>query len=154
MTRIDFHYNVADKLHYCCRLARKILKANQRAVLFHEDSEVLGQLDTLLWTFASTDFVPHVLAKDALAGQTPLLLASSQDITQSAQGYELHLAHHEILVHLGKQAPPHFATFERLIEVVSQDDTDRQLARERVKHYRERGYPVQMHDMGKVASHG
>jgi DNA polymerase III subunit chi len=154
VTRIDFHYNVPDKLHYCCRLARKILRANQRAVLFHEDAEIVGQLDALLWSFASTDFVPHVLAKDALAGQTPLLLASHHDVTQGQQGYELNLAHHDILVHMGNSAPPHFATFVRLIEVVSQDAQDRQLARERVKHYRERGYTVQMHDMGKVGSNG
>jgi DNA polymerase III subunit chi len=146
VTRIDFHYNVPDKLHYCCRLARKILRANQRAVLFHEDAEIVGQLDALLWSFASTDFVPHVLAK--------LLLASHHDVTQGQQGYELNLAHHDILVHMGNSAPPHFATFVRLIEVVSQDAQDRQLARERVKHYRERGYTVQMHDMGKVGSNG
>jgi DNA polymerase III subunit chi len=59
-----------------------------------------------------------------------------------------HLAHHEILVHLGEGEAPLFATFSRLIEVVSQDPNDRDLARARVKHYRERGYPINMHDMG------
>ncbi len=150
MTRIDFHYNVPDKLHYCCRLSRKILRAGQRAVLFHDDDAVIAQLDTLLWTFASTDFVPHVRARDALAGQTPLLLASSVDLNPDASALDQHLAHNDILVHLSANAPPSFASFTRLIEVVSQDESDRVVARARVKHYRERGYVVQMHDMQKV----
>jgi DNA polymerase III subunit chi len=151
VTRIDFHYNLADKLHYTCRLARKILRAGQRAVFFHEDSATMAALDQQLWTFAPTDFVPHVLVSDALAASTPLLLACGTDVTGADPSFSASLAHHEILVHLGNAAPPSFSSFVRLIEIVSQDPQDRAQARERVKRYKDMGYPVQMHDMGAVA---
>ena len=33
MTRVDFHFNVADKLGYGCRLVRKVRQAGHRAVV-------------------------------------------------------------------------------------------------------------------------
>ena len=37
MTRVDFHFNVADKIDYGCRLIRKVRKAGQKAVVFCDD---------------------------------------------------------------------------------------------------------------------
>jgi len=45
--------------------------------------------------------------------------------------------------------PEGFERFERLIEVVSQDDGDRQRARARWKHYADRGYAIQRHDLAQ-----
>ena len=36
MTRVDFHFNAPDKLHYCSRLLRKVLRTGQRAVVHGE----------------------------------------------------------------------------------------------------------------------
>jgi DNA polymerase IIIc chi subunit len=44
MTRIDFHSNVADKLHYACRLIRKA-RSNSKVVVYHHDLTVLRHLD-------------------------------------------------------------------------------------------------------------
>jgi DNA polymerase-3 subunit chi len=51
------------------------------------------------------------------------------------------------LLNLGSQTPPAFETFERVFEVVSIDDADRQAARERWKAYARRGYPIRKHEV-------
>jgi DNA polymerase-3 subunit chi len=50
--------------------------------------------------------------------------------------------HQEVLVNLGGAVPDGFERFERLIEVVTQDDDDRVQARGRWKHYADRGYAI------------
>ena len=56
-----------------------------------------------------------------------------------------------MLVNLRDDWPPFFSRFERLIEIVSSEDQDRQLARERFKFYRDRGYEIRTHDLRKEA---
>jgi DNA polymerase III subunit chi len=140
MTRIDFHFNTPDKLGYACRLVRKIYRAGQRTVVCCEDPELLARFDQALWSFSQLDFIPHVMAGDRLAPETPVVLtASGED-----------LPHHEVLVNLGDRMPPFFASFERLIEVVSADPQDRDRARGRFRFYKDRGYPMGTHDLASA----
>ena len=55
---------------------------------------------------------------------------------------------HEALLNLGDAAPRGFETFERLIELVSTDESDRAAARERWKRYAGRGYAIKRHEVG------
>jgi DNA polymerase-3 subunit chi len=141
MTRIDFHVNAPDKLAYGCRLVRKIYRAGQQVVVCCEDPARLAAFDRELWTFSPQDFVPHVIADDRLASETPVLLATSAD----------GLPRREVLVNLGDATPQGFASFDRLIEVVGADDPDRGLGRERWRFYRDRGYPLETHDVAAAA---
>ena len=56
-----------------------------------------------------------------------------------------------MLLNLRGEWPPFFSRFERLIEIVSLDDEDKRLARERYKFYRDRGYEIRNHDLSKSA---
>jgi len=136
MTRIDFHSKVPDKLHYACRLIRKAQTANTRLVVLTEDRAQLARIDAMLWTFSDQDFLPHVVAGDALAAQTPIILTDD---------CELPLPHHEALVNLSQRTPTFFARFERLFELVSNDSQDLIAGRERYKYYQQRGYPLTHH---------
>lgn len=133
MTRIDFYSNVPDKIQYACRLVRKARSANCRLVLFGRDRAQLAAIDEALWTFSDTDFLPHVMADDPLAAQTPVLLADAG---------MANLAHHELMINLSGQTPPDFARFERLLEIVAADDDDKAAGRERYRYYQQRGYPL------------
>jgi DNA polymerase-3 subunit chi len=56
-------------------------------------------------------------------------------------------AHCEVLLNLAAETPPAFESFERLLEVVAQDDAGRSSARERYRYYRDRGYKIADHDL-------
>lgn len=133
MTRIDFHTNIADKLTYACRLARKAYATRATVVLLAEDAEQAAQLNEALWTLGDTDFIPHVMAGDPLAAETPVIVADSDDAP---------LPHHDMLVNLTQRTPAHFARFARVFEIISTDEQDAAAGRKRYVAYKKQDYPL------------
>ena len=136
MTRIDFHSNVPHKLDYACRIVRKAVAAQQPVVVYCSDTTRLHAFDQALWTFSALDFLPHCYVHEPQAAQTPVLLTSASDSP----------ATHQVLINLDDHWPPFFSEFERLIEIVSTEETDRTQGRARYKFYRERGYALNNYD--------
>lgn len=137
MTRIDFHTHVGDRLTYACRLTRKAYAAGQTVVVL-ADAPTLKTFDAALWTFAALEFVPHCTSDSPLADQTPVVL--THDLTAAP--------HHAILLNLHTEVPPHFARFERLLEVVGDAPEALAAGRERYRFYRDRGYQLTSHKQG------
>ena len=138
MTEIPFHFNVADKFFYACRLLRKAYASGAQVAVTGEP-EVLGELDQLLWHFSATEFVPHCRTghgSDFLASKSVLLVDSPAACP-----------HGGVLINLGLQVPTEFERFERFIEVVTQGSEERLAARIRWKHYADSGYSLQKYDM-------
>jgi len=139
MTRIDFYFNAADKLQVACRLAAKAATQAKRLLIYAPQPEAAQRIDRMLWTWPATGFVPHCAVHDALAADTPVLIAAAPDT----------LAACEVLLNLDAATPPAFERFERLLEIVSVEDEDRRAARERYRFYRERGYGIAEHDLAR-----
>lgn len=137
MTRIDFYRYVPDKLLFACRLAARVYDAQSRLVVFSPDRQVLRSFDKQLWTYQAPRFVPHCFADSELAAETPIVLASSDEA----------LPHHDVLLNLGDDWPPFFASFERVLEIVGTDEEDKERARARYSFYRKRGYDIQVNAM-------
>ena len=137
MTRIDFYRNAEDKLRFACRLAAKAHSQSTRLVVYAPQREVLAEFDRSLWTIQATGFIPHCFVEAAVAEETPVILATSGDA----------LPHHDVLLNLGDEWPPFFASFERVLEIVGRDESDKEKARERWSFYKKRGYDLQVHDV-------
>ncbi|HTI18687.1 MAG TPA: DNA polymerase III subunit chi [Trinickia sp.] len=137
MTRIDFHTNVGDAVLYACRLARKAYLAGQPVVVLAEPAR-LRAFDERLWTFSPLDFVPHCMADSALATSTPVVLAADLE----------GVPYHQVLLNLGAKVPSQFARFERLLEVVGNDEGELAAGRERYRFYRDRGYELNNYKQG------
>ena len=133
MTRIDFHTNISDKLAYACRLARKAYAAKAKLVLLTEDAEQAAALNDALWTLSDTDFLPHVLAGDPLAPQTPIIVTSSE---------EAPLPHFDMLVNLTRRTPAGLDRFARVFEIISTDEVDAAAGRQRYVAYKKQSYPL------------
>ncbi|MCM5680025.1 DNA polymerase III subunit chi [Schlegelella sp. S2-27] len=140
MTEIAFHFNVPDKLSYACRLLRKAYRSEAEVGVV-APVRLLGELDRALWSFEPLEFIPHAsarLAGSAISKHTKVWLAADA----------ADVPHHAVLVNLGEVVPEGFERFDRLIEIVSADPADRQAARQRWKHYGDRGYAIQKHEVG------
>lgn len=137
MTRIDFYHFAQDKLRFACRLAAKAYDSASRVVVWSPDDRVLDAFDQELWTFQQARFVPHCRLESPLAADTPVILARSGES----------LPHHDVLLNLGDDWPPFFASFERVLEIVSRDDEDRARARARYAFYRQRGYELRVNEI-------
>ncbi len=133
MTRIDFHTNIGDKLAYACRLARKALGAGGKLVLLAENAGQASALDAALWTLSDTDFLPHVMAGDALAPLTPIIISVDADAA---------FPHYDMLVNLGRATPAGLDRFARVFEIISKDEEDAAAGRKRYVAYKQQSYPL------------
>lgn len=141
MTTIDFYFNSADRLQVACRLAGKALAQGKRVVIYAPQPDLAHKIDRLLWSWPATAFVPHCMAGDALAAETPVLIAAEAGAAPVR----------EVLLNLAPECPEFFERYERLLEVVSQDGADKQAARTRYAWYRDRGYGIRNHDLAGAA---
>lgn len=137
MTRIDFYFNAPAKAEVARRLASKAFQAGRRTLVFSRLAARCEELDNLFWTAQQLSFLPHVRCGHPLAGETPVLIGDDPDQLASA----------DVLINLEDETPPFFARFERVMEIVTTDPADRERARARLRFFRERGYPVETHDL-------
>ncbi|GAB1386614.1 DNA polymerase III subunit chi [Melaminivora sp.] len=138
MTDVAFHFNVADRLAYACRIARKAQRQGVRLAVVAAPTE-LAQLDRMLWELEPTDFIAHC-RDDA---EPAVRQASGVLLTQDAR----QCGHREAVLNLCHEAPAGFAEFGRVIEIVSQtDESERTWARQRWRLYTSQGHALIRHD--------
>lgn len=138
MTEVFFHFNAPERLGYCCRLLRKVYGMGLRVGVVGAPT-LLEQLDRQLWAFSRQDFIAHCLANapPTMRAASPIVLAPDCSM----------LEHRQVLLQLADEPPAGFDRFERVIEVVSTDPAERQLARQRWQHYTALGYALKRHDV-------
>jgi DNA polymerase-3 subunit chi len=142
VTEIRFHFNVPSRTDYACRLLRKASRqAAPVAVTGPQDR--LAELDQALWAMAPAEFVAHAWVREAES-----VPAGLRDGIVWLAPDPLAAPVHETLLNLGDAMPRGFESFERLIELVSTDASDRAAARERWKGYAGRGYAIERHEVG------
>ncbi len=144
MTQVDFYFNAEDRLQVACRLAAKAVGRGKRVLIYAPEAQTASRMDRMLWTWPAVGFVPHCMAHDALAPETPVLIAAGEEAPEPC----------DVLVNLADACPPHFARFERLLELVGRSDEEKSAGRERYKFYRDRGYAIANHDLAKAQGDG
>ena len=139
MTAIAFHFGAPDKLAYVCRLLRKAVASGAK-VLVLAPAPLVTRLNADLWALSATEFVPHCLgtAEPLIKERSAVVLAS--DIAHAP-------AQRQVLLNLDNGLPSQFGDYERVIEVVSTDESDRNQARTRWRAYTEQGYAITRHDL-------
>lgn len=136
MTRIEFFFNVENKLQKIADLSEKAVNKGRRLMVFTPDTESALEMEKLLWTHLPASFLPHCRADSSLATVTPIII--------DWQGEQL--VHDDVLVNLRNQHPSFFSRFRRLIEIVGVDEADKAAARIRYRFYRDRGYEIKSFD--------
>jgi DNA polymerase-3 subunit chi len=137
MTRIDFYQLPAQPHNHdrvVCQLCQKAYESNQFTLLLTQTPEQTAYLDRLLWIFNDDSFVPHdVLESDDF--KSPVLIQNEAEPRGDRQ----------LLINLNNSIPGYFAQFERVIELVTEDN--KQQARQHYSYYKERGYPLKHYNL-------
>ena len=133
MTRIDFYELQPNRHHYdqiVCQLCQKAYDHGQLTLVLTSDPEQSRRLDEKLWTYRDDSFLPHDIDEpDGLV--TPILINDRPEPR----------GHRQLLINLAAEVPDFFAQFDRVIELVTDDN--RQSARGHYSYYKERGYPLE-----------
>jgi DNA polymerase-3 subunit chi len=138
VTKIDFYTGSEDKLRTACQLSQKAMQTGLRVLLHAPDEAIAHKLDQLLWHYPPTAFMPHCHSHEAEAATMPVII-----------GRDEAFHHSELLISLHNVCLPFFSRFERVIEIVSQDDEDAKMGRERYIYYKDRGYEMRHFDLRK-----
>lgn len=135
MTQVDFYIlpeATSDaRWLFACRLIDKVHRMGVRVLVAMGDETDARAFDELLWTFKPESFIPHQLINGDKSAPVEITF------TQEAGD------HQGLLLNLSKTIPPYFSRFERLSEVVIQEQQSLQSSRERFSFYKSRGYPIE-----------
>jgi DNA polymerase-3 subunit chi len=146
MTEVSFHFNVPDRMAYACRLLRKAVRRGAKVVVC-APGDVLARLDKQLWVFEPLEFLPHVLVRP---GQAPAARLQDTPVWLAEQAGAA--PHREVLLNLGDDLVDGFEDFARVIELVPQEGDGRLAGRTRWKHYKDRGYELNRHDVAQEST--
>jgi DNA polymerase-3 subunit chi len=145
MTRIDFYVLQSHDSHVrrvmVCRLIEKAFRQGHTIFVRTGSEAETNLFDDLLWTFRQGSFVPHELVTDP-DREAPVVIG------HEAPPVDMH----DVMVNVGLELVPGFEAFERVAELVDQDEAVRQAGRLRYKSYQSQGYPLHTHQLDTTVS--
>ena len=143
VTRVDFYILSeqarGDRYQFACRLVDKVYGQGHRVYIHAGSDTEVHHLDRLLWTFREQSFIPHGRAGEANPELTPVLLGWQGDPQQED----------DVLINLAPVVPEFFSRFDRVAEIMDGDPEVRRAGRERFRFYRDRGYPLEDHEISQ-----
>lgn len=141
MTQVDFYIlqpgSRNNRYQLACRLAEKAYQQGRRVLLCVDNDEEARHMDRLLWTYRDQSFIPHGLLGKADPARNPVLIGNRDEAGEE----------HDVLINLAREIPGYFSRFERVAECVDDDPESRAASRDRYRIYRDRGYPLNTHDI-------
>ena len=104
--------------------------------IYTRDTQESDTLDALLWTFQADSFIPHTKEQIEFDADWPVAVHH----TPPEKSFD-------VLITLAGDIPEFSKRFERIIEVIGNDENEKKNARERYRLYRNHGHELQTHDV-------
>ncbi len=119
-----FENSVERQVESACRLCRKSLNQHPQIGWYCVDSNLQNELDDKLWSFDPSSFIPHGI--DQL--NSPVCI--SADLPPSKDW---------IVFNFNNHALEQTQDFRHIIEIIENNETAKQIGREKFKMYRRLG---------------
>lgn len=140
MARADFY--LIDKPRFreqplllVCELVRKAYAAEQPVLILARSQEQAEALDQLLWEFDDDAFIAHQIAGDDDDAICAVLIATPDHMADDRG----------LVVNLRDECAP--GNWDRVLEVVAAETSERDGSRTRWREYQERGIELKKYDM-------
>ena len=131
MPQIDFY--IVDNsspegwLRYACKIVEKAYTLGIHVHIHTADESMTNKMDDLLWVFRDQSFIPH--QHSCTENELCAVTLNHSQLPDKC----------ELLVNLTPNVPDFYSQFDRVIEVIGDNDVLKQHGRERFKIYKERG---------------
>lgn len=134
-----------DAALFTCRLAQKAL-AQHYTMYIHTASEAESQqLDQQLWHWQEDSFLPHGLVSDTTLPQnTPVLIGTTPPPPPTPTPTRMN----HLLINLHSQVPAFHTQFQRICEIVPQNEAGKALSRQKYRYYQSLGITPEVHHIG------
>ncbi|MFW5451368.1 MAG: DNA polymerase III subunit chi [Methylophagaceae bacterium] len=139
MTRVSFYIlngsKEYDRQVFACRLAEKAYKQGNQVYIHTESADHAEQLNQVLWSFRADSFVPHQIDNNQPNEDCPVLIGHNSKPPRLMG----------LLINMTADQPLFFSQFERLAELLDDDETIKSAGRQRYQFYKQRGYELETH---------
>ena len=135
MAKVSFYLfekSPERQVESACRLCRKILRQPAQIWLYCPDVALQQQLDEHLWSFDPTSFIAHGI------NQTDAPVCISGQLPEQENW---------IIFNFATEALEPNAKFSHIIEIIENNETAKQIGREKFKHYRRMGIAPQTYKL-------
>lgn len=130
LIRVDFYLLNNDQPQaawlVACRLLEKAYHRGHRVFVYCDTSKDVEHLDELLWTYKDDSFIPHNIQGEGPEPPPPIQIGCGAE----PRGFN------DILLNMAITIPPYFTRFKRVMEVVSGNDTAKEISRAHYREYR------------------
>jgi len=139
--RVDFYLLASSEPQarwlLACRLIEKAFVRGHRVFVYCNNQQQAELVDELLWTFKDESFIPHNLQGEGPEPPPPIQIGYQSE----PRGFS------DILLNLADEIPAFYTRFQRVMEIVSNDETAKELSRTHYREYRGRQCQLQTHNM-------
>ena len=135
MSKATFYTHVQDRQSFVCKLVKTIQSKGQKLLIWLPDQAALNDLDTLLWTYEAESFIAHGVVGQDLDDDLPVLLGTGE----LPQGIRLP----EVVLNLSDEFAHTQNQFERVLEIVGNEETALAQARARFQSYKKAGFEIE-----------
>ncbi len=120
-----------DDINYCtCKIIKKFYEEGKKILVSSKNSILIDDLNKLLWTFEQLSFIPHSTSKD-YDSFTPVLLTETGYKNDSIIEKD-----YNIFINLDDEVKTDYYNYEIVIELVSGNEHQKNLAREKYLYYK------------------
>ncbi|MBA3695547.1 MAG: DNA polymerase III subunit chi [Methylotenera sp.] len=137
MTRVEFFFNVPDKLAKAAELCEKAVAKGRHLTIFTADEAMSESMQQQLWRHSEQSFLPSSTPHETESEFVAIILDSTGE----------KLLQDDVLINLQTQYPPFFSRFRYLVEMVGTEEVDKVAARARFRFYKDRGYEIKSTDV-------
>ena len=134
MTEVSFYHLERQSLDQVLpKLMERVIGSGLRAVVLAGSPERVERLNSLLWTYDDTSFLPHGAKSDGNAAEHPIYLTTEEENPNGAT----------VLAVVDGIEPGNVGQFDRCLDIFNgNDEGDVADARERWKKYKAGGHEV------------
>lgn len=148
-TQVDFYItktaDINAVLALVCKLSQKAFLNDYQIMIQTQDTQQSQSLDELLWTFSDDAFIPHQIIPDEDNSRS--LIENEVGICAKIEAQDTQ-RQKQILINLNPNTDIELHThFERVIEVIWDQDTVKTQGRKRFKHYKELDITPNTHNL-------
>jgi len=141
MTRISFYLLKGEdeqaRQVFACRLIEKAYTQGNQIYIHTDNAEQSQQIDKLLWSFRADSFVPHQPMTESDNELSPILIGHDEKPPRLMS----------LLINLSKEQPMFFSQFERVAEILNDNEQLKTQGRDRYRFYQQRGYQLDTHKL-------
>jgi DNA polymerase-3 subunit chi len=132
-----YSLNRNQNLDLCiCNCIKLLYKKENKIIIVSSDHKI-EKLDKLLWTFEQNSFLPHKIYKDGDKIDTPILLLSLNDMSDTEIFNE-----YKSIINYQTAALLKIADNINIYEFVEDDETNKSISRKKYSDYRKYNFTL------------